>query len=439
MSATSFVLSMVLGLMPSDGPATLVSRLGAPRYQDREAASTALEQLGRQALPALKAAQADRDTEIRGRAAALIGRIESSLLTRPSLVSLDFEDVPLRDVLKSVGEQAGVRFRLVPENAPQWDGRRVTLRADEPLPFWSALDRLCEASRVQANASALPQAVGGEPVLALFEGNARPSNPVSDSGLFRVTVVGLHLQRDVAFPMAEAGAKAPEPLVNQQFYAQLQVAVEPRLTLSQNGPTRVDEAVDDRGRSLASPSQGRNGVRVSGYFGYAAGSVVQLQVPLDDPGRSGSVLRKLKGAVPVVVSMRKPDPVVVPLNNDAVGRGFQNDDVAITLQDVRKVPNSQQWAVELTVRPASGGDASAPVGADPSHPRPNGHHQQIELSDGRGRTLPWYQSSFDAGSGRMTLNVTDPEARGASLELRYYDLVRAATEVPFAFSDVPLP
>ena len=38
--------------------------------------------------------------------------------------------------------------------------------------------------------------------------------------------------------------------VTEQFYAQVQVSAEPRLSLSQHGPLRIVEAVDDRGQSL---------------------------------------------------------------------------------------------------------------------------------------------------------------------------------------------
>lgn len=57
-------------------PAELVQRLGAGRYAEREAASEALEALGAEALPALRAARDDPDAEIRRRAGELSRRIE---------------------------------------------------------------------------------------------------------------------------------------------------------------------------------------------------------------------------------------------------------------------------------------------------------------------------------------------------------------------------
>lgn len=57
-------------------PAELVQRLGAARYADRESAAQALETLGPEALPILRAAEADGDAEIRRRAVELARRIE---------------------------------------------------------------------------------------------------------------------------------------------------------------------------------------------------------------------------------------------------------------------------------------------------------------------------------------------------------------------------
>src|SRR5690348_11567137 len=78
-------------------PATLVERLGAPRYAEREEAAKALERSGAAAVPALRAARKARDPEVRARAAALLERIESGLMVRPTTVRLDYRDRPLNE------------------------------------------------------------------------------------------------------------------------------------------------------------------------------------------------------------------------------------------------------------------------------------------------------------------------------------------------------
>src|SRR5262245_28972461 len=94
----------------------LVTQLGAPRYARREAASQSLEDLGRPALPALRAARGSRDPEIRTRASGLVQKIEGSLLTQATRVRLDFDRAPLTDVVRSLGQQAGFKVALYPDN-----------------------------------------------------------------------------------------------------------------------------------------------------------------------------------------------------------------------------------------------------------------------------------------------------------------------------------
>jgi len=456
MTGASLALFFALGQTPVTDPADLVPRLGAPRYAERERASVELERLGRRALPALRAARDLKDPEVRTRAATLVARIEGALLTKPTLVSLDFASAPIADVVKSIAEQTGVKVVLVPENSPNWAARRVTLHERSPLPFWKALDRVCEAGSLQYNYGAHTYANGREPTLPLFEGAGRPTVPVSDSGPFRVTVVGLHYQRDVSFPPAAAaprglprGAGAgvgavgrTTPMVNEQFYAQLQVAGEPRLALAQSGPLRIIEAVDEKGQALALPAaDGAITQRASGYFGFTTGSVLPLQVPLTRPAQAGATIKRIKGAVPVTVSTRKPSPLVVVLGT-AAGHTFQSDDVSLTVHDLRPPANDRPSSIELTVRPsgrAAGASASGFGGNDAVMLRPDTYQQQIEVTDAQGHPIPWYQTSFDAEAGRMTLTLTSANPAAPPAELRFYGLTRASAEVAFDFTDIPLP
>src|SRR4051812_42289920 len=113
MMGASLIWVVVLAQVPAAEPAALVGRLGSPRYSERESAATSLERLGRQALPALRAARDVRDPEVRTRAVALINKIEGSLLTQPTLVSLNFKETPLPEVVKAIAEQTGVKLALM--------------------------------------------------------------------------------------------------------------------------------------------------------------------------------------------------------------------------------------------------------------------------------------------------------------------------------------
>ncbi|MEJ7640207.1 MAG: hypothetical protein WKF75_20140 [Singulisphaera sp.] len=61
------------------------------------------------------------------------------------------------------------------------------------------------------------------------------------------------------------------------------------------------------------------------------------------------------------------------------------------------------------------------------------------MLDAKGQTIPWYPTSFDSASARMTLTVTPTDGVAIPTELRSYSLARAATEVQFEFADVMMP
>lgn len=453
MTFTTLALLVVLGQAPAVDPLELVKTLGASRYADRQEASTALELLGRRALPALQGARDLKDPEIQARAAALINKIEGSLLTAPTLVSLDFTNQLVSAAVKSFGEQAGVKLALIPENSPNWNTRRLTLREPAALPFWKALDRLCEAGRLQYNAAQNGFNGGREPMIPLFEGDARSTAPTFDSGPFRVSVVGLHFQRDVSFPQSmptfpgaagrpEQPGVNPQPALNEQFFAQVQVAGEPRLALSQAGALRILEAVDDKGQALVVPQSALPSPnRAPSYFGFATGSMIQLQASMIRPPDPGKIIKILKGVIPLNVATRKPNPLVVAITG-ASGRTFQNDDVALTVHEIRPQAENHPASIEITVRTGPRAASASPgsvVSGEFAMARPDSLQQQIEIADLNGRAIPWYQTSFDPEAGRITLTLTSPEQAPAPSEIRYYSLVRAATEVSFQFTNVPLP
>lgn len=461
--AANLMWVALLGQVPASDPAALVARLGSSRYADRESAADALVRLGRPAIVPLRAARDARDPEIRTRAAALLNKIEGALLTEPTLVTLDFEDRPLPEVVKAFGGQAGIKLGLVPENSPGWANRRVTLHETAPVPFWKGIDRLCEAARLQYNLGMQASPSSREPILPLYDVVPHLPGPTSDSGPFRVSLLSLRYQHVVNYHQAVAvlpprGGRGvlPAPVpdrarspqadgfpIEEQFYAQIQVAAEPRLSLSQDGPLKILEAVDDRGQSLL-PEAGEGNVtqRFSGYFGLTTGSALQLNALLRRPEQPGRAIKKLRGLLPIMVATRKPDPLVVAIQG-AAGKSFNNEDVSLSIIDVRSNPATHQTSIDVVVRPSANpaqereGPLVAVDGPEIVFQRPDRHQQQLEIVDSQGRVIPWYQSSFDADGSRMTLTLT-PHDQASPAEIRYYALARAATEVRFEFSDVPM-
>jgi hypothetical protein len=468
MVGASILLVGLLGQVPEETAdySELVAKLGARRYAERETASRALEELGGAALPALRAARTARDPEVRNRAGGLVQKIEGALLTQPTRVRLDFERTPLPDVVRSLSRQAGFKVVLYPDGLPRWKYSRVTLHEPEPVTFWKAMDRLCDAAVLQSYPEMHGIAGPREPTFALTDGASRVPTPNYDHGPFRVSLRGLHYQRDITFeiptparvggfglpdgdpraarPARPArGAKPapgrPNPVITELFTANFLVAAEPRLCISQTGALQLTEAVDDRGNSLiAEPGGGP--LRPTGYFPISGGPVMQLQAQLHHPEQPGRIIRKLRGVIPVAVSSRGPEPLVVPLDQ-GVGKRFVNEDFEITLHAIRKALNAPQTFLELTVKT---NDRPGPVDSGEMDAfgdvyRSDAHRQQLEILDSRGRLVTWFPSRVDSEASRLTLTIMNQPGNGSLKELRYYTLTRTTVDLPFEFRDLQMP
>ena len=469
MTAACLTLAALLGLAadagPGPDPSALVGRLGSPRFAEREQAADALQALGPDALPALRAGRQARDPEVRARAAALLDRIESALMVRPTLVALDFRDRPLADVAAALGERAGVRLVLQPENANvPWKRERVTLVAPGPVTFWAAIDRLCVAAQLQHDPNNhWPQAAGAPPTINLTLGG--PGGvPTSESGPFRVHLVGLNHSRFINFNNANGFAAAParldgnlkglggrraavvraEGAVTDNFTVQLQVMAEPRLLIGQGGQMKFAEALDSRGQSLLLPTPGDGDGRAAYYNGaYHAGAAqsLQLNAQLRYPEPHGDRIKLLRGSIPLAIAARKPDPLVVTLAG-AAGKTFRTDEATLVVHELKPDPNGQGTMIELSLRAHGGPSLGAnPRGEVLAFPPAQTPQTQLEVCDAQGRPLPFYvrQTSGQPGDARLSLVLLGRGDAGPPALLRYHDLVRAEAEATFEFRDLPMP
>lgn len=435
------VLSVALA-----GPAEAqVDRLGSPRYADREEAVAELERMGREALPALRGALDSKDLEVRNRATALVDRIEASLLTMPTLIAMDFQDAPIAEVVRSIRDRSGVNLNLRPEESPAWKDRKVTAVEAEPVPFWPAIDRLCEAGRVRINPG-FPMVPGrGERSLTLIDGESRDPSPRFDTGPFRVRVVELDHQRKITYLPTQPGAVVapggPSPtLVNEQFYLTILVMGEPRLSLQQESMVKVVEAVDDLGQSLVLPTNGptpASGQRVRMMFSGDGNADVRVLIPLRRPESPGKAIRSIRGLIPLAVSSRKSDPFTIELA-DPVDKPARTPDAIITVREI-KPGGDGPTTFHLAIAPRDGVDPN-----DPAMPAFRNHatiQQRIEVVDARGSTLAWFPSNMqtEGANVRITMHVPPQANQGAPARLLYYAMVRAQAEVPFEFRDLPMP
>ena len=397
MNVATLIVLVVLGqqVEPPIDPAALVEKLGSASYAEREA-TRSLENLGSKALPALRQSLKSRDPEVRTRARGLINKIEGNLLTQASLVRLDFKDAPLDEVVKSLSKEAGFevglnRMGFAPEGR-SLGVRRVTLVEPQPVPFWNAIDRLCEAGQLtrQYQAVNMPGQVRPQPGVFLAYQPEPLTRPGYNHGPFHLDVVSLTYTSRILFnafdrqmpvamrsmmqraggvpnpagvpPPGEASPAAvpgsgqtknarPSPARHVQFMVQLQIVPEPRMAISRTANFQLLEAVDELGQSLlpSARNEERSPVQM-GMIGSSGmvGMVPVLSAQLHRPETPGKLIKKLRGTIEVSVSTARSNPLVISLEG-SVGKTFQNDERRVVVDSIDHDPMMRQEVIVLTV------------------------------------------------------------------------------------------
>lgn len=450
---------------PEDA-ARLIEQLGAPKYADRESASLELVALGREALPALRLARDAKDPEVRARAVDLIGRIETDLMLRPTVVRLDYRDRPLPEVVEDLSRRTATNLTLMPENNPIWQGKRITLQAPEPITYWEMLDRLTRMAMLKYPLGTPTYFGGGrERMIVPLLADPNPEQlTTSDRGPFRTVLDEIELVRKRAFLGNQPNvprnlpARVVVPLEEQDvvgrgtqvtFTVKLVVMVEPRMMLAQAGNVKLVEAVDELGRSLLVTSADDQAVqRYAGFAGaqwnYSQMPMVVVHSALRAPEQTGRFIKRLRGSLPVVISARKDEPTVIPLE-EAKGKTIRIGDLAVTIQDVRfDAAPAGSTTIDLAVRSnATGGPAPGRFPFDGLASRmPQLSQSQLELRDAQGRAFPPgipMSMRTTNEETQMSLRLMPNAALGAPTELRLYDLARVSTEAHFEFHDLPMP
>jgi hypothetical protein len=432
-------------------PEALIPKLGSAIYSEREGAARALDAMGRKALPALFRAKDAEDPEVRARSAALASIIQRRVLIEPTTLSLDYTDQSIAQIAASLGERSGMAILLVPDNQPLWGSTKVTLKSQGPVHFWTALDLLCDQAKLQVQPSPAPTFAGAAGLVGsirLVQGQASPV-PTSDHGPFRTTLVSIQRHRDLTFQRAtpdrdplKRDAK-PQTQITDLFQFSIQVVTEPRLLVSQNGMLQLELATDEKGRSLV-PADAQNlGLRNNPYFGMTAPmNGLQIQASLTPPAVGTTSLRILRGTIPVSVATPKPEALVVKLA-EATGKTFRSEDAALTIEAVQFDANAQRRTIDLTLK---SNQPEAPESEDPfslgNSRSPYVLQTRFDVVDAQGRSyrlLPSRSNVLDPQTIQLTLALMPMGEAGEPVELRYYDLVSAHTEVVFEFRDLPVP
>jgi hypothetical protein len=479
------LLTLVLASASADDPpdaVTLIGRLGSEAFDDRVAAYKALELLGGAALPALRTAADTSGMQVRSRVRALIesiGRqVEADRFARPTMIQLDIRTRPLGEFIDALndrydlglslrlGPAPGRRMRMFDPGEPgrlkELRNREIRTRAARPLPYWEAIDRLCEAGALRYGMDP-PQGFGTVRGALVLMADRTGRGPVSDSGPFRVQITWTHPAFEGDFPFDPARlARGARPPGVGGLTVPLAVLAEPGLMLRRNGAVVVTEATDDRGRSLVpgAPAEPDPGPAGRPRQARVEGDAFQVNAVLAAPDPPATAIRRLRGKVPVIAVATGSDPIAIPLNGEGVlGRPYPCRDFILIVDEVSLAPGAPA-CVKVTVRDNHGDRAAFPK-HDPPGPRfatynRGGVLEHLELHDAAGRRLDHHlglqmrgadgQGFFDRFEFIVSPRSQDGPGDGPGTsktpipaELRYYRFVETATEIPFDFRDIPMP
>ncbi len=288
----------------------------------------------------------------------------------------------------------------------------MTLRQSDPLPFWKAIDQLCDAAQLQYN---LSDAYRRRTARADFllerwldaddhaELGSRPVSASACSGSdyeaildFAGVGVGPGLDEPqvgnapARRPLAGRSSR-PTPVLSDQFTAHLLVAAEPRLSVSQTRRASRARGGGQSGQPPDSLCQRRPGLqplsrllRHDEWIGHAA--------PGPAPSARGAPAKRSRNSAasfPCPSLPGDPDPLVVPLDQ-ATGKRFENPDVELTIHDIRTMPNTRQTLIELSVKPKDRGTIAERIESDPFSDvyRSDMQRLQLEIIDSRGQIVP---------------------------------------------------
>ncbi|MGL6097952.1 MAG: hypothetical protein ACRC7O_19390, partial [Fimbriiglobus sp.] len=294
------------------------------------------------------------------------------------------------------------------------------------VPFWKALDDICDAAGLSAN----PQDENGR-LAVYFNDSYNPH--VAYSGPFRIVATNLSLSQSVQL----GGLQRGRPFGRQPEYLNFnfQVYSEPKVPLVGIGQAVPLKVTDDTGASMVTPAE--PGQTVSYYPPQMSYRTFNQSASLNltRAVRGATEIKSLKARIPLLLlSDTRPD-VVIPDPLAAKGKRFSGHDVDVEVANVAEQNGVFTFTLAVTRRDGSEDDYSWM----------NGLTSRFEMFDAKGKKLP--MESVDQnnnGPNACTFTVSFGANRGAVKGLRPAKLVlvewiHITQNVEFEFKGIPLP
>ena len=426
MTPASLIVLTLIALQPAQpttAPAidALIAQLADDDWQQRQRAQDRLVLIGEKARGALeRAAGESSDPEVRERAAAALASIAQNAQAGPSIITIQGDDIPLRDVIKQLSEQCGVALETYPPDAlEQQRGTRVALDIDH-LPFWDAMRQITEKTGFTVQQ-------WDNTGVKLMQGGQQFDGVSQVSGAFLVSAVRVSRSRSIEL----GGARN----AYEDFQVLIGARAEPKLRLLRVAyAPNLDEAVDEHGNSLLPAAN----ASVAGGYAIAPAGAWQLPARLSAPPDMGRRIARLRGSFDVSIQTRTeqlevPDIVSARSVNKVAGG------VRFVIKELRR--NGDAWTLEMLARP------DGATRDEWERMQQTLSTADIKLLDERGAALARTGSSTSGGPEQIEMTIEfSPRAWGHDRKVgepaKLVWTVPTETRdvsVPFDFKDLPIP
>ncbi len=428
----------------------LLADLDADEFKVRNAAQKELEKIGPGGLPLLQQALKEAiEPEARRRLEELVSSIERASALGGTRITLSAKDKLVREVVEELSRQSGYKLDLYRPGGDDDRERRVISLELKDVPFWTALQEVCELGGLIYQEGYYGYDQAG---LRLEYGQSYPAI-TSVNGPFRVSVRNFYFNRNVEFVIGHRNQGEGGPIRrHDSLSVGFNLTSEPKSPLLGAAQPIITEAIDDQNQPMVIP---RNSGMDPNYFNHYGGYrsyMMQVQAQLQ-PSVSGKKLKTLKGTIPVQVVYAQTPRITVEDLLDVKNKTFKEGKVTLNIAEATK--NNNQVTVKLTITDASPGMGN-------NHAWMNTVQQRLEVYDDQGNKLRNYGANnwegnggnvnatlvfgLEDGNGRRMLRPAVVPANGNNgkkeepkFKLVYNEWSTMVHQVPFEFKDVPLP
>lgn len=393
----------------------LIEQLGNDDYQERERAQAELANYGRDIRHCFDSALQHADPEVRSRALLLLHPVKGEELWQPTMIELEATAQPTTEVFRALARRV---MGTVEMRKDSYGFMNPNLTVSCRLPFWQAIDRLCQESYTTATYQLLPRRM---PVFVLQAGG-NEQYPTAYVGPCRCRLTTVQRSFKEKITYTDLVSRVEHEL---EFEGIIEWEPHFLITKHQSQPAVVVAASKDETRLLQTK-------RVTASFIQADQSLrcARFQFRLQPSLASIATLKQL---ILDWEAETAADWRTLDMDEVTPEREYSQDDITITIQSVTLLSATPRYRLIVLVT------RGTPLEEDDE---PILREDVFELLDDGGRE--WekvlHTHSYTAQRWRHCLEFKSPDGQGQPALLRYnYPCARNRRVLRFSFQDVPLP